>query len=63
MQIWYHHMMSPPEEPHLAFPFLVTSLLSLFLVLLTKDFNMLVSELAGTNWLWPFMVLGQIYGI
>ena len=23
---------------------------------------MLVSELAGVNWLWPFMVLGQIYG-
>ena len=24
---------------------------------------MLVSELAGVYWLWPFMVLGQIYGI
>ena len=26
------------------------------------DFNMLVPELAGVNWLWPFMVLGLIYG-
>ena len=62
MQILYHHMMSPPEEPHLAFPFLVTSLLSLFLVLLTRDFNILVSELAGVNCFWPFIVPGQIYG-
>ena len=39
-----------------------TSLRSLFLVLLGWDFNLLVSELGAVNWLWPFMVLGQIYG-
>ena len=27
-----------------------------------KDFNMLVSDLATVNWLWPFIVLDQIYG-
>ena len=38
-----------------------TSLLNLFLVQIGYDFNMLVSELGGVNWLWPFMVLDQIY--
>ena len=41
---------------------LQTSLLSLFHVLLGQNFNMLVSDLGAVNWLWPFMVLGQIYG-
>ena len=26
------------------------------------DFNMLVSDLAAVNWLWPFKVQDQIYG-
>ena len=41
---------------------LLMSLLSLFLVQLGWNFNMLVSDLGGVNWLWPFMVLSQIYG-
>ena len=44
------------------FWWLQTSLLSLFLVQLGWNFNMLVSDLGGVNWLWPFMVLSQIYG-
>ena len=40
------------------FWWLQKSLLSLFLLLLGWDFNMLVSDLAGVNWLWPFMVHG-----
>ena len=42
---------------------LQTSLLSLFLVLLGWDFDMLVSDLGAVNWLRPFMVLSEIYGI
>ena len=61
------HIRSPLKEPHLAwggvFWWLQTSLLSLFHVLLGWSFNMLVSDLAGVNWLWPFMLLSQIYGI
>ena len=60
------NMRSYSENQHLPWGlvpfslFLVTSesLLSLFLV---QDFNMLVSDLAGVNWLRPFIVLYQIY--
>ena len=45
------------------FCWLQTSLQSLFLVLLGWDFDMLVSDLEAVNWLRPFMVLSQIYGI
>ena len=62
------YMISPPEEPHLAwgvvtFPlfwWLQTSLLSLFFLIMGWNFNLFVSDLAAVNWLRPFMVLDQI---
>ena len=44
------------------FGWLLMSLLSFYHMQLGWIFNMLVSDLGGVNWLWPFMVLSQIYG-
>ena len=52
------YIRSPPEEPHLAW---VDATFSDFRHLSWAYFDMLVSELAAVNWLWPFMVLGQIH--